>query len=245
MQDVGESAARNREYRSKFSREILIKSLIDPRLSEPMVFDVGAHKGESVRYLRNLFPGAVIHSFEPFPAAFAELRALGDEHTHPHNLAVSDTDGMIEFFHNNISHTNSLFRINERSKDSLFMEERRRSGAAVDVGTFNRPLHVTSTRLTTFCSQHGIERIELLKLDVQGAERKILEGASGLLRHVESIIVEIMLFDYYEHQGSFLEIESILYPAGHRLFAISEISNNPMNGRTDWVEAIYRRGGAP
>jgi hypothetical protein len=33
--------------------------------------------------------------------------------------------------------------------------------------------------------------------------------------------------------------QKILHPAGFRLYDISHISKNPMNGRTDWVDVIY------
>jgi FkbM family methyltransferase len=241
MENVGESGARNREFADKFSRVALIKGLIDPRVSRPVILDVGAHKGESARFLRAQFPTALIHSFEPLPSSFAQLRELGDPQLRAHNLALSDADGTIEFFENKISHTNSIFRVNEDSRDSLFFAEQRRSGQPVGSGTFNVPRQVRSMRLASFCEQEKIEHIDLLKLDVQGAERKVLDGAAAYLQQIDSVVLEIMFFDYYEHQGSFLEMESVLQPAGFRLFSISEISNNPMNGRTDWVEAIYRR----
>jgi FkbM family methyltransferase len=241
MENVGEAGARNREFANKFSRVALIQSLIDAHTTHPVVLDVGAHKGESARFLRAQFPTALIHSFEPLPASFAQLQALDDPQLRAHNLALSDTDGTIEFFENKISHTNSMFRVNESSRDSLFLEERRRTGLPVEGGTFNTPRQVQSMRLATFCEREKIEHIDLLKLDVQGAERKVLDGADAYLQRIDSIILEIMFFDYYEQQSSFLEIESVLQPAGLRLFSISEISNNPMNGRTDWVEAIYRR----
>jgi hypothetical protein len=51
--------------------------------------------------------------------------------------------------------------------------------------------------------------------------------------------MEINFFDYYEHQTSFMDVEQILLPLGFQMFSISEISNNPMNGRTDWAEVVY------
>jgi FkbM family methyltransferase len=241
MDNIGESAERNRAFSKKFSRETLIRSLIHSEVLTPLLLDVGAHKGESVRFLRALFPNAVIHSFEPMPASFATLETLSDTQTHVHNVALGDTDGTIDFFVNKISHTNSIFKVNEESRDSLFFAERRRTGTPIENGTFNERLRVSSARLATFCEEHDIDHIDLLKIDVQGAERKVLEGAMTLLPQIDNIILEIMLFDYYEHRSSFLEIESILQPAGFGLFSISDISQNPMNGRTDWVEAIYRR----
>jgi FkbM family methyltransferase len=241
MDEVGESTTRNQEFVRKFSRSSLIKGLIDERVHTPIILDVGAHKGESVRYLRRLFPTALIHSFEPSPRSFAELTSLADERTHCHNVALSDVDGTIDFFSNSISHTNSVFRVNKASTDSIFFAEHRKKGADIPDEAFNQLMRVPAMRLATFCEQRRLEHVHLLKLDVQGAERKVLDGAKDMLQVTDTVIVEIMFFDYYEHQGSFLEIESVLAPLKFRLFSISEISNNPMNGRTDWAEVIYGR----
>jgi FkbM family methyltransferase len=241
MDEVGESSVRNREFQSKFSRESIIRKLIDERVEAPVLLDVGAHKGESVRYLRKLFPNSTIHSFEPSSNSFAQLQLVRDERTHCYNVALTDVDGGIDFFENKISHTNSVFRVNEASRDSLYLEKNRRKCAEIPAGTFNLRQQVPSMRLETFCEREGIRHVDLLKIDVQGAESKVLTGAAHALAFTDTIILEIMFFDYYEHQGSFLEIESVLQPYGFRIFAISDISNNPMNGRTDWVEAIYRK----
>ncbi|MET0168053.1 MAG: hypothetical protein ABW318_24070, partial [Vicinamibacterales bacterium] len=40
------------------------------RADEPLIFDVGAHHGSVARTYRRLFPGALIHCFEPFPDSF-------------------------------------------------------------------------------------------------------------------------------------------------------------------------------
>jgi FkbM family methyltransferase len=205
------------------------------------VFDVGGHKGESIKFLRELFPTAQIHSFEPDPATFAVLAAAADARTRCHNLALSDADGRVAFYRNRISHTSSLFPINLESRDSIYLAGLRAQQAEPERGRFNERVDVEALRLDHFCERHGIARVDLLKIDVQGAEFRVLAGAGRVLEQVGALIVEISFYDYYEHRGSFLEIEQIIAPFGFRLFSISEISNNPMNGRTDWAEVIYKR----
>jgi hypothetical protein len=104
---------------------------------------------------------------------------------------------------------------------------------------FNTEVKVPSMRLDSFTKQHAIDRIDLLKIDVQGAECRVLTGGMASLRKTKAIILEISFYDYYEHQTAFMDVEQILSPLGFRLFSISEISNNPMNGRTDWAEVVY------
>jgi len=53
--------------------------------------------------------------------------------------------------------------------------------------------------------------------------------------------VEVSFYDYYKNSTSFMDLEKYLIPAGFELFSILDISRNPMNGRTDWAEVLYRR----
>jgi len=241
MENVGESKSRNADFDKSFSRSRLIGDLIPAAVAQPVVFDVGGHKGESIAFLRGLFPAAQIHSFEPDPATFGVLSRAADAHTYCHNLALSDSDSRVSFFRNCISHTSSLFPINLESRDSIYLSGLRERNVTPEAGRFNEQIEVQAQRLDHFCEAQSIGRIDLLKIDVQGAEFRVLNGAGRKLEQVGALILEISFFDYYEHRGSFQEIESIVAPFGFRLFSISEISNNPMNGRTDWAEVIYTR----
>src|SRR4051812_21281874 len=69
------------------------------RTLEPVIFDVGAHVGETAARYRALFPRALIHSFEPYPDSWQAL--AGAFHSDPrvvcHNLAVAATSGIAKF----------------------------------------------------------------------------------------------------------------------------------------------------
>ncbi len=240
MKNVGESSSRNESFKKSFSRSSLIKSLVAD-ISHPMIIDVGGNNGQSVNFFRELFPDSIIHSFEPDPQSFKTLSALADQNTYCHNIALSDCEGETSFYQNEISHTNSLYEVNLNSKDSIYFNKVENHEENLDRKKFNQKINVTARRLDRFCEGCEIQEISLLKIDVQGAEGKMLLGAGNLLECVDNIILEVSFFDYYVHQSSFFEIEKILVPYGFRLFSISEISNNPMNGRTDWAEVIYRR----
>ena len=90
----------------------------------------------------------------------------------------------------------------------------------------------------TTINNMSINNVDLLKIDVQGAEKKVLEGAKKVLSFTNSILVEVCLFDYYENVSSIKLIEELI-PNNFQLYSILEISNNPMNGRTDWIELLY------
>lgn len=64
------------------------------------ILDIGSNVGYSVIFLSSLFPGAVIHAYEPDPATFERLKKNvgGDGNVFLHNVAVSDKAGSVDFF---------------------------------------------------------------------------------------------------------------------------------------------------
>jgi len=240
MRDVGTFSDRNKAFNEKFSREIIIAKCFEKILC-PMIFDVGSHHGESLGFFKEIAPNAQIHCFEPDPESYYILQKNFPDHENVHNYAISDKIGEESFYRNPLSHTNSLNKVNLKSKDSIKIKQEKFSESSEFLDAVNQKVVVPCTTLNFFVQNYEIESIDLLKVDVQGAEAKVLNGAKNILNMVEAVIIEIALFDFYEISNNFLDIENILIPAGFDLFSILDISQNPMNGRTDWVELLYRK----
>ena len=141
------------------------------------------------------------------------------------------------FFQNKISHTNSLYEVNIDSQDSIRAQEL----SSIVSKEINTRINVDTFTLDRFFKDYSINFVDLMKVDTQGAEELVLEGGAGSLDKIKAIILEVSFFDYYVHKTSFMDIEKYLLPAGFELFSILDISQNPMNGRTDWAEVLYVR----
>lgn len=231
----GQSEERNREYLANFSPEKYWKSLVVR--NSPIIFDIGAHRGESVRFFKEIFPDSIVYSFEPDPDNFSELEALVHSCSWggkclPIKMGISEKEGKQLFYRQNISHLGSLIPINMQSRDSL--------GYAAKAE--NKPIEVDITTVDAFCNLHSISRIDILKIDVQGHEIGVLTGAIEMLGQTSCCTVEVSFYDFYEKSTSLLEVEQIMSKAGHKIFDISKISKNPKNFRTDWVELVYCNG---
>ncbi len=237
MKDVGEFDKRNIEFDSAFNRDKIIQNSVAAKI--PIIFDIGAHHGQSIDYLKDMFPNCKIYSFEPDPDSFKVLSNKESDHVKVFNIAVSNKVGEASFFKNSISHTNSLHKVNLDSNDSIRATKERSLERSTYSSEVNREIHVETVTLSKFVGDHNIKHIDLIKIDVQGAEEKVLEGAD--LNMVSSIIVEVSFYDFYEKSTSFMDIEKILIPAGFYLFGILDISRNPMTGRTDWVEVLDKK----
>lgn len=239
MKNVGDFQKRNEEYCKKFTREKIIANAIQS--DNPVLFDIGAHFGESVEYLRSIFPNSLIYSFEPDPVSFDVLKNKKYSNNPCFNMAVSRQTGKMAFYQNEISHTNSLLKINLNSKDSIRISEELSKKSSSYYDKINNEVEVEVITLDDFIIDNDIESIDLLKIDVQGGEIQVLEGASIALGKAKAVILEAAFYDFYEKRTTFYDIENVLLPFGFSMFNILELSQNPMNGRTDWVEVLYTK----
>jgi FkbM family methyltransferase len=133
-----------------------------------VVFDVGASAGIYSLAALDARPDSTVHAFEPTPEIAAGLRRTaqinGLDTLVVHQSAVTNYDGQAI-----LRRCGEVEGGNEGM--NFIVPDRFEDGAE----------RVRAVRLDTVCAELGIERIDLLKLDVQGSEADALEGAAGLL----------------------------------------------------------------
>jgi FkbM family methyltransferase len=172
----------------------------------------------------------VIHSFEPVPEAFAELklRAADDVNAHAWPLAVGDVTGTVRFNSNRMSDTSSLLATRAEQADDVYL------------GT-QAVLEVASTTLDEFCSTHDIRRAAILKLDVQGGEALVLRGARELLQRqaFDLILTEVWFDAPYVGAPHFCEIDTTLRSYGYRLYGLYWGPHQSGNHPVFTADAIY------
>jgi hypothetical protein len=134
-------------------------------------------------------------------------------------------------------------QININSKDSVAINDPKLAGLKQNefVDNVNDTTTVRTETLDYYMGYNDIDHVDILKMDIQGAEPKVLKGAKERLGNFDIILTELNFYDLYKKQVSFYDIEQYLKPAGFKLFDISHISKNPINGRTDWVDVIYTK----
>ncbi|CAN5731227.1 hypothetical protein BH24ACI5_BH24ACI5_07870 [soil metagenome] len=214
-----------RGLRYRFMKRIRLgrDPLADSRRIHPgtiaCVFDVGAHVGQSAALFSDTFRGADIHSFEPDPTSFAQLRTVAAAYPRVTavNAAVGDRAGEATFFINRFSQTNSILRPRDGAGEFLVASD------GLDVRQETRVPVIT---LDQYCAEHAIERVDLLKLDTQGYELRVLDGATSLIqrRAVPLIYLEVGFIPLYEQQPLFPEVYQYLYDRDYRLVWLYESS---------------------
>jgi len=200
------------------------------------ICDVGAHWGESVSEFISLFPKSRVFAFEPDRDNWTKLseRYLAETRVQIFDIAVGQEDGRGLLHRNNYDATHSLLpfnakEINRWADASDFHEE------GVE--------KVNQLTLDTFCSIQGIESIDILKLDIQGAELMALKGAAVKLRSqaIGCIFCEVEFRPIYEGQPLFWDISTYLMSHGYHFFNIVSPKVTEM-GVISWADAVYVNG---
>jgi len=182
------------------------------------VFDVGANIGLAVLWVGDRIQRGTVHAFEPIPATFAALeRNVG---RHPrldvrlHHAGASDRSGTATFtFYPLTSTSSSMYpddsaAAREESDRFIVDDLRRRLGGGIDLVPrwltrsvagmvrrwYQRSTRVTCrlVRLSDIIDEARVDRIDLLKVDVEGAEFDVMAGIEP--RHwplVRQAIVEV------------------------------------------------------
>jgi FkbM family methyltransferase len=194
------------------------------------IMEFGAADGrDSVEFVKQ-YPNSRVLALEPVPTSFAILNdhARDNPRIIAHQAAVSDHAGEATFFIASERDASALSRSND-------------TGSAFDQHT--ECVDEIKVRVTTIdeqCLENGIDRIDILKMDAQGAELLALHGATRMLNGggIGVIYTEIQFIRLYETSCLFHEIWSYLANFGFVLHNIYNLSHNE-HGQLCWGDAIF------
>lgn len=198
-----------------------------------LVLDVGANRGQFATELRQCGYAGKIVSFEPLSQAYGELvkSSRGDAmwDVYP-RCAVGDQDGEAEI---NIAG-------NSESSSILPMLESHRSAAPESV--YQGKEIVPIKTLDAIAGQYlQGARAPFLKIDTQGFEWHVLDGALNTLPKIQGVLVELSLVPLYEGQHLWRDVMSRLEAAGFTLWVFQPVFADPASGRTLQVDGIFYR----
>ena len=191
-----------------FARQALVR-----HGAQGVAFDVGANIGIFSCYLASV--GSVsVHSFEAIPETFCRLRmnvvANGSSERCVLNCSAVGRDCEIV-----------RFKYDPRSPGTNRLVSPR-SGGGNTAGVSSQQVPCVS--LDSYCEQLGIDRIDFLKIDVEGMEPLVLDGATKLLRSkvVHSILIEICPANLAEAGFSTTELYQKIQGLGYRPFSLAQ-----------------------
>ena len=95
--------------------------------------------------------------------------------------------------------------------------------------------------LDEYIDKKGIKKIDLLKIDTECHEDKVLEGATNTLKNipVNIILLELRFDDVYDKYMSFSDIENLIPKNKYRMVSIDLINNNLFSGLVFAADVMY------
>jgi FkbM family methyltransferase len=195
------------------------------------IFEIGACEGEdTVKYARE-FSQARFWLFEPLPDNVAKIKGVLAENPQilasVSDVALSDCLGVATF------HVSSAAAASARAqevawagnKSSSLLSPKSEKPTALQWLEFSKEIQVQTNTLDNFCRSNGIEEIDFIHMDVQGAELKVLSGARRMLGRTKAIWMEVAFEPTYEGQP--LEAEATRWMAQHGFRKIHQVSYGP------------------
>jgi FkbM family methyltransferase len=196
------------------------------------VLDIGANIGQYGSALRaGGFTGRII-SCEPLPDAFAHLarRSGSDERWTALNTAAGDAPGTLEINVSANSYSSSLLPMTNAHTDAAPGSE------------FVRTETVPVTTVADIVREQAIDPARtLLKIDTQGYEAPVLDGAGPLVGRLAAISLELSFVPLYAGQQLFDDLVDRLRAADYVLYAIEGGFGDRRTGRMLQCDGLFVR----
>ena len=186
-------------------------------IEKPVLFDVGANEGNYAASLCSTFPNGTVYCFEPHPKTFQKLLETTNHlAVEPVNIALGESCGSRQLFD--------------------YAGENGGSQHATVVPQVLQKLHggeataieVVETTIDKFCEENEIDRINFLKIDVEGNEYSCLCGAKKMLASCRIGIIQFEFNQMNIHSKVFME-DFFAILEGYHLYRLLPSGLLPLN----------------
>lgn len=197
--------------------------LADLLSGSPVCLHVGASDGRHSYVMTQVAPKAQIHAFEPSAFTFEVLkvclawhRIAG--HVTPVNAAVADSPGELLL-------VTPIKTSGRMARGYAYVAaERPQSPVRPDFEDMGAEVEPTAvTTLDGYCHAQGLNRVDFIRMDIEGAELKALTGAQQIIErdrpHVLIEIHPLMLEGRFD--GSAQAVLEVFLSRGYRMFALN------------------------
>ena len=211
-----------------YYEELLWKKVLSLLDKPKIIVDAGANIGYFSLFFNHYFPDAKIYAFEPIPNTYQYFKK---------NIEINNCQSITTY---------NLGLFNEKKEiDMYYNMEGSGSSSLVDLlntkDTKNKKCKITT--LDNFYEENDIRGCNLIKCDVEGAEKFVIEGGINVIKKYKPVIFCEMLrkwsakFNYHPN-----DIIAMLSNIGYICYAISDnsfIKINEVNDNTEETNFIF------
>lgn len=198
----------NECHGSEHANWVIASNIIDRHST---VYSIGV--GNDITFDLSLIRqyGVIVHAFDPTPRSILWIneQVLPDEFLF-HPIGIADFDGTALFHPPSNPNFVSYAIINQENLVGV---------SDIDQQIVEAPVR----RLKTIMNELGHEKIDLLKMDIEGAEYGVIEDLLGQSLHIRQILVE---FHHRHFSGGVQKTRDAIYAlnkAGYRIFSVSNL----------------------
>ena len=176
-----------------------------------VILEAGAFNGEDTAAFAEFWPRSKIFAFEPVPELFEKAVTRTSQYA---QIKIYD----FALVNKNVDsiELNTFEDVSKPHGSSSILEPSLHKKIAPSV-EFNRRLRVPARQLDDWYVQSELKQIDLLWLDLQGAELEVLKSGTKCLMNTRELHIEVSLRPLYEGAPTFKEVDSFLQGFGFEL----------------------------
>ena len=180
----------------------LIKELIGKE--NPTILEIGCNNGAHTLWFLEIFRNPILYCFEPDPRAISRFKINVGERSNVRlfEVALGDRNGEIDFFQSSGQRSDEEAKQMPDGWDQSGSIRQPKEHLAVHPWVkFDRKIKVAILTLDAWIGRHGIDSIDFIWMDVQGAEIDVFRGGVDALSRTRFIYTEYS--DQQLYQGQF------------------------------------------
>jgi len=196
------------------------------------VFDVGANTGQYASGLRAAGYKGEILSFEPLSKAFSILQKhiLQDENWKAEHIGLGNFDG------------ETIINVAQNSVSSSILNIRKEYVEAVPESKYVAQEKITIRKLDSVFEKYEQQgKNFFLKIDTQGFEKEVINGALQSLPKITGIQVEMSLVELYEGESMYEDLKRLVESYGFELYSLEPGFSDPDSGKLMQIDGVFFR----
>ena len=200
------------------------KLLDDLKINQPIIIDGGACHGSSILECLKHWPNAQIYAFEARPDLSKKLdnKFKSQSNVHIYNQLLGEKNEVMNFHVTSEFGTGSVLPPSARAQNY--------HKGLLDV--------VNVIRLDCVNLDDSFSNVDLIKLDIHGAELPTLQGSLRLLPQMKVLIIEMLFFESFVGQAPFYKLSEFLYGQKFELFNFFNLASHP-SGKLGGGDVIF------
>jgi FkbM family methyltransferase len=203
-----------------FGMNVALGGLAQRGYAPQVIFDIGAADGQWARAALRTWPQCKVVCFEPLPQRKSALEAL-----------QNDFPGRVEVFACGVGDADTSLSIGVT--DSLFDSSFAYSGKS----SISLPVH----RLDSLRAQGRIPDANFVKVDVQGFEKRVIDGGTDLIRRADFVLLECQFLPFCADMRTLDQTIGHMASLGFIPYEFVDLLRRPLDGAMGQCDILFVR----